>query len=338
MKKFLMIASAAAMAVSMPALAKPDKDKGGGGGGQKIEKMKGNDGFKQAEKAQKQQFKAVERSMKDQNKASERFAKEQSKQQERAFKQRDKQQERAFKEQNKQSERLAKQQEKMRERQFDNDRFDDDRFERTRFGSNNGGFCPPGLAKKNNGCMPPGQAKKMDVGQRFQSDWFRNTNLPNDYRNLFSDNQQYYYRYDNNGYIYRVDRTTDMVAGLIPLLGGGFQVGQVLPQGYDAYNVPLQYRDQYFDNNDLMYRFGDNAIYQVDPQTRMIQSVVALLTGNNFNVGQQMPAGYDMYNVPTQYRDRYYDTDQYNYRYADGNIFQIDPTTQIVQSVIRALI
>jgi len=155
---------------------------------------------------------------------------------------------------------------------------------------------------------------------------------------MLSDNDRYYYRYDNNGYIYRVDRTNDMVAGLIPLLGGGFQVGQVLPAGYDVYNVPLQYRDQYFDNNDLMYRFGDNAIYQVDPETRMIQSVVALLTGQNFNVGQRMPMGYDMYNVPTQYRDQYYDTDQYNYRYADGNIYRIDPTTQIVQAVIRALI
>jgi hypothetical protein len=87
-----------------------------------------------------------------------------------------------------------------------------------------------------------------------------------------------------------------------------------------------------------MYRFGDNAIYQVDPQTRMIESVVALLTGQNFNVGQQMPTGYDMYNVPLQYRDQYYDNDQYNYRYADGNIYQIDPTTQIVQAVIQALI
>ena len=66
MKKFLMIASAAAMAVSMPALAKPDKGEKGGGGGAKVEKMKGgdfkpqkmkgNDGFKQAEKASKQQF------------------------------------------------------------------------------------------------------------------------------------------------------------------------------------------------------------------------------------------------------------------------------------------
>jgi hypothetical protein len=198
--------------------------------------------------------------------------------------------------------------------------------------------CPPGLAKKDNGCMPPGQARKMDVGQRFQSDWLRNTSLPYDYRNLLSDNDRYFYRYDQNGYIYRVDRDTSLVSGLIPLLGGGFQVGQVLPAGYDVYNVPLQYRDTYFDNNDLMYRFGDNAIYQVDPQTRLIQNVVALLTGDNFNVGQRMPMGYDMYNVPLQYRDQYYDTNESLYRYADGNIYQVDPTTQIVQAVIRALI
>jgi hypothetical protein len=185
--------------------------------------------------------------------------------------------------------------------------------------------------------MPPGQAKKMDIGQRFQSDWFRESRLPNDYRNL-SDNDRYYYRYDQNGYIYRVNRDNDLVTGLIPLLGGGFQVGQVLPAGYDIYNVPLQYRDQYFDSDDLAYRFGDNAIYQVDPQTRLIQNVVALLTGDNFNVGQRMPSGYDMYNVPLQYRDQYYDTDESLYRYADGNIYQVDPTTQIVQAVIRALI
>jgi hypothetical protein len=342
MKKFLMIASAAAMAVSMPALAKPDKgnggggnhaaqgggggnkhaNKGGGGADFKPQKIKGNDGFKQAEKAQKQQFKAAERSVKSQNKASERFAKAQ-----------DKQAERVAKQQNKAAERVAKSQERALGRQFRNDD-----VQRVQFGRNSQGFCPPGLDKKNNGCMAPGQAKKVDVGQRFQSDWFRNTSLPSNYRNLFSDNDEYFYRFDENGYIYRVDRDTNMVAGLIPLLGGGFQVGQVLPAGFDAYNVPLQYRDQYFDNSDLMYRFGDNAIYQVDPQTRMIESVVALLTGQNFNVGQQMPTGFDMYNVPLQYRDQYYDTDQANYRYADGNIYQIDPTTQIVQAVIQALI
>jgi len=371
MKKYLMIAGAAAMAVTMPVMAKPDKGQGGGnpaaqgggggkhgghgggGGGKhagqgggggdfKPQKMGGGDfkpqkmqeqRFKQAEKAQKQQFRSG-RSMKDERKQAERFAKEQSKQQERAFKQRDKQQE-----------RFAKQQEKMRDdRVRDSERFrddrvrDGDRFENTRFGSNSQGFCPPGLAMKNNGCLPPGQAKKMDLGQRFQQDWFRSTNLPYDYRNMLSDNDRYYYRYDNQGYIYRVDRSTDLVSGLIPLLGGGFQVGQVLPAGYDVYNVPLQYRDQYFDTDDLYYRYGDNAIYQVDPQTQMIQSVVALLTGNNFDVGQRMPAGYDMYNVPLQYRDQYYDTDQYNYRYADGNIYQIDPTTQIVQAIISALI
>ena len=343
MKKFLMIASAAAMAVTMPAIAKPGNGNGGGnGGGQaaqgggkhargggggngaahasKPAKANGNaakasnGGMRQAQRVEGRAFKGVERSARAQNKATER----------------------RFKAETRQAQRVERQ-------RFDDDRFDTRRFEdrtfrtQTAFAGNRPD-CPPGLAAKNNGCLPPGQAMKLGVGQRFQQDWFRNSALPYDYRNLLADNDRYYYRYDDNGYIYRVDRESDLVAGLIPLLGGGFQVGQVLPMGYDAYNVPLQYRSTYFDTDDLYYRFGDNAIYQVDPQTRMVENVVALLTGQNFNVGQQMPMGYDMYNVPYQYRDTYYDTAQYNYRYADGYIYQVDPTTQIIQSVIQALI
>jgi len=336
MKKFLMIASAAAMAVTMPSLASADKGGGqgkgqgggkpaqaqnangggnGNGGGFKQaakaqrqqEKAVGN-GFKQAEKAQKQQFKAVERSAKAQNKAVERQNKAQAKQAQRA-----------------------------QQARLDNGRWDDKSSRNQKFGAN-GAACPPGLAKKSPACIPPGQARKLAVGQQLQSNRFPQYNLPQDYRNLYADNANTYYRYDENGYIYRVNRENDLVTGLIPLLGGGFSVGQVLPAGYDVYNVPLQYRDTYFDTDNLYYRFGDNAIYQVDPQTRMIQNVVALLTGDSFGIGQTLPAGYDMYNLPMQYRDQYYDTDQYNYRYADGNIYQIDPQTQIIQSIISALI
>lgn len=359
MKKFLMIASAAAMAVTMPALAKPDKGNGGGGnhaahqgGGKgKPERTKGNEfkgnrgsgnGFKeagkQAEKAQKQQFKAAQKSFENRNKAAERAIKAENKRAERFAKQ-----------QEKASERYSKAQEKAMERRFENRRSDDrrfddrrfedrDRFENARF-ANDGRFCPPGLARKNNGCMPPGQAMKaLAVGQQFQSNWYPQYNLPQDYRDVYSDNSEYYYRYDDDGYIYRVDRDSDLVSGLIPLLGGGFGVGQTLPAGYDIYNVPFQYRDTYYDTDDSYYRYGDNAIYQVDPQTQMIESVVALLTGDSFGVGQTLPAGYDMYNLPMQYRDQYYDTDEYNYRYADGNIYQVDPQTQIIQAIVSALV
>ena len=50
-----------------------------------------------------------------------------------------------------------------------------------------------------------------------------------------------------------------------------------------------------------------------------------------------MPAGYDVYNVPYQYRDRYVDTAQSQYRYSDGYVYQVDPTTRLVQAAIQLL-
>ena len=50
------------------------------------------------------------------------------------------------------------------------------------------------------------------------------------------------------------------------------------------------------------------AIYQVNPSTGLIQGIAALLTGQSACVGQPLPMGYGIYNVPFDYRDRYYDT------------------------------
>jgi hypothetical protein len=198
--------------------------------------------------------------------------------------------------------------------------------------------CPPGLAKKGNGCLPPGQAKKaFGMGDRVQQAWFGGYNVPAAYSAFYQDTPQYYYRHDDGGYIYRVDRQSDLISGLVPLLGGGFAVGQPLPAGYDVYNVPYQYRDDYYDTDEANYRYGDDAIYQVDPQSGMIESIVALLAGD-LNVGQQLPAGYDVYNVPTEYRDEYYDTEDHDYRYADGNIYQVDTKTQIIQAIVQMLV
>ena len=63
----------------------------------------------------------------------------------------------------------------------------------------------------------------------------------------------------------------------------------------------------------------------------------ALLTGDQFGIGQPMPLGYDVYNVPYAYRDRYYDTPDANYRYADGYIYQVDPKTQLIAAAIQLL-
>lgn len=198
-------------------------------------------------------------------------------------------------------------------------------------------FCPPGLAKKGNGCLPPGQAKKHFArGQRIERDWFEGYRVPVAYRSFYQDTPDHYYSYDDEGYIYRADRGSDLISAIIPLFGGGFGIGQPLPAGYDVYNVPMQYRDTWSDNDESLYRYGDNAIYRVDSQSGLIEGIVALLAGD-LNVGQQLPDGYDAYNVPLDYRDEYADSDEYNYRYADGNIYQVDAKTQMIQAIVEML-
>ena len=134
-----------------------------------------------------------------------------------------------------------------------------------------------------------------------------------------------------------MNASTNLVADVIPLLGGGFAVGQLMPVGYDAYNVPYQYRDYYYDTDDAYYRYGDGGIYQVDPTTGMIQAVVALLAGD-LNVGQTLPIGYSAYNLPYQYRSQYVDNGDYMYRYNDGYIYRADAETRLIQSIIPALV
>jgi hypothetical protein len=55
-------------------------------------------------------------------------------------------------------------------------------------------------------------------------------------------------------------------------------------------------------------------------------------------VGERMPSGYDFYNVPPEYRDRYYDQDNAWYRYSDGYIYEIDPGTLVVRNSIELLV
>jgi len=197
--------------------------------------------------------------------------------------------------------------------------------------------CPPGLAKKGNGCLPPGQAKKLfGLGQRLQPAWFEGYRVPAAYQSFYYDTPDYYYRYDDDGYIYRADRGSDLISAIIPLFGGGFGIGQPLPAGYDAYNVPMQYRDTWYDNDESLYRYGDNAIYRVDSQSGLIDGIVALL-GGDLNVGQPLPDGYDAYNLPLDYRDRYVDDEDNLYRYADGNIYQVDAKTQLIQAIVAMI-
>ena len=91
------------------------------------------------------------------------------------------------------------------------------------------------------------------------------------------------------------------------------------------------------DGRRVDYRYADGVLYRVNPQNNAINSVVALLTGQPLNVGQTPPAGYDIYNVPYAYRNQYVDGPNANYRYNDGYVYQVDPTTQLIQAAIQLL-
>jgi hypothetical protein len=330
MRKLILLAGTAALAFAAPALA----DKGGKGGGHgaggghaaKVEHGGGQGHQARAanpRRAERQAFRA-ERPAKVERRA---FRAERPARAERhAFRQ------------------ARGQQDLRREDRFVRRVIEDRRRPEPRFRGDDGRRfagspfgCPPGLAKKGNGCLPPGQAKKLlGVGRRLEPAWFEGYTVPVAYRSFYYDTPDYYYRYDDDGYIYRADRGSDLISAVIPLLGGGFGIGQPLPAGYDAYNVPLQYRDTWYDNDDSLYRYGDNAIYRVDAQSGLIEGIVALL-GGGLNVGETLPSGYDAYNLPMDYRDRYRDDDDYLYRYADGNIYQVDAKTQLIQAIVEMI-
>jgi len=285
--------------------------------------------------------------------------------------------------------RVRKDGDRVRVRDFDRfqARFADNRA----LGLING--CPPGLARKNNGCLPPGQARKL-IGTLIPTA-LRSSFLPDGLRNYWRDDDERYYRY-NDGYLYGVNRETNLIASLLPMFGGGYSlgqqfpyqssayympsyyqpfyqdtadswyryndgyvyaidpysgmidniiptydygygVGQMLPTSYSYYNLPYPYRSYYSDNDDYSYRYAPGAIYQVDRDSQLISAVVSLLTGG-LGVGQQLPLGYDAYNVPMNYRSQYYDTPDNMYRYSNGYIYQVDPTSRLVTAVIDAIV
>jgi hypothetical protein len=101
-------------------------------------------------------------------------------------------------------------------------------------------------------------------------------NVPYAYRPYFVDNDDYYYRYAP-GAIYQVDRDTALISAVAALLTGGLTVGQPLPIGYSAYNVPLAYRATYFDTPDIWYRYDNGYIYGIDPRTRVVSNVAYVI-------------------------------------------------------------
>ncbi|WP_265562617.1 hypothetical protein [Sphingomicrobium arenosum] len=168
------------------------------------------------------------------------------------------------------------------------------------------------------------------LGSQVEPDWYRR-DLPTRYRTSYRDDERYYYRYDDAlDQLYRIDRQRDVVRSIIPLYYSPAYIGRRAPSYIDMRYIPASYGGAYYPTSDYYYRSMGPAIYRVDPKTQLIMGAVALLTGRNFSVGSMMPTGYDVYNVPYQYRDTYYDRPDAWYRYDDGAIYQIDPRTRYV--------
>lgn len=183
--------------------------------------------------------------------------------------------------------------------------------------------CPPGLAKKRNGCNPPGLVKR-DRYAYDRAGWWGLPGL----------NDGPYRYFDNN--LVRLS-PAGAIIGYYPLLGGALSVGNAWPTWFDHEPVPTYYESYYGLGSRDSYRYADNVLYRVDPETAAITSVAALLTGDTIAVGQPMPGGYDVYNVPYAYRDRYVDGPNALYRYSDGYVYEIDPETMLVASAIELL-
>ena len=139
------------------------------------------------------------------------------------------------------------------------------------------------------------------------------------------------------GVVYQVDCYTGMVVNVIPTYAGGYGVGQMLPSAYSYYNVPMQYRSLYYPTADYSYWYAPGAIYQYDTNSSLITSVAALMSPG-FSIGQPLPTGYGMYNVPMAYRSTYYDTPNAWYRYNNGYIYQVDPSTMLVTATVASLL
>jgi hypothetical protein len=180
--------------------------------------------------------------------------------------------------------------------------------------------------------------------------------LPNMYMNSYVPNYyglnsfypasygpNYGYGYQNlcnryaNGVVYQVDCNTGMIENVVPLYASGYGVGQMLPSAYSTYNVPYQYRSLYYNSADAGYWYGPGAIYQYDPRSSLITSVAALMAPG-MTIGQPLPVGYSTYNVPYAYRTTYYDTPNAWYRYNNGYIYQVDPTTQLVSAIVASVL
>jgi hypothetical protein len=312
-RKFILLASAAAMAAAMPALAK-DHGRGGRGGGSDWSEHRGGDrGDMRAERR---------RGGEERGRSERRWHGDDDNDDDRGR--------------------------RWRSRGDDDDdnrrwssRGDDDRRWRGRDRDDDDDrrrmFSQRGLQERwRDRAQRRSERRAQAIGQRIDRG-DRYAAVPDAWRYRFRDDADAYYRYGDDNVVYRIDRRSNSIASMIPLLASGLAVGDALPLGFDTYNLPLAYRDNYVDGTDALYRYDEGAIYQVDPQSRMIEGIVALLGGDPLSVGAPLPTGYDAYNLPLAYRDDYVDDADSLYRYSNGSIFEIDPQTMLVRALVEMI-
>ena len=198
------------------------------------------------------------------------------------------------------------------------------------------GGCPPGLAKKAIACMPPGQAAKL-VGQPLvvANRYGALEAVPVPLRSFYYDDDDYYYRY-GGGYMYRVDRSDNLIAAMIPLFGAAL-IGQPLQPAYvNSYYQPAYFNSFYPNSPYDCYRNGYGYVYETDCMTGMVENVIPTY-GYGYGVGQLLPSSYSYNNLPYNYRGYFNDSDDYYYRYAPGAIYQVDRETALITSVAALL-
>ncbi|WP_118857190.1 hypothetical protein [Sphingomonas mesophila] len=346
-RKMLLIAGAAGLAITAPALAEKGGNKGGGGGPkaerqhvqhaqqaarpQRAERQQA----RQVERAQRfeqrqfqraerpQRMERIERAQRIEQPRFERVQRQAAKAERKAFARPERIERQSVRQQAKFERQAVRQQAKIERKAFQQaariDRRalkDEVRFERQ-------------MAKAAVRPLREAARTRALVGQRVAAAAL--APLPAFYASRYVDTPDYYYRYDNDyGALYRIDRDDNIVRSLIPLIGG-YSVGERWPAAYASNYVPNAYQPFYYDRPDAYYRYDGNAIYQVDPTTQLISGIVALLTGQQLGVGQMLPASYGAYNVPLDYRANYYDTNDSWYRYGDGFIYQVDPYSRRIE-------
>ena len=98
--------------------------------------------------------------------------------------------------------------------------------------------------------------------------------MPASYDGLYYDAPGYDYRYFDGG-IYQIEPETRIVVASGRLLTGHTSASaRRCRWATTSTTCPTPIASRYYDRPDAWYRYADGHIYQVDPQTRLIQAVI----------------------------------------------------------------